>query len=366
MDVRDARSREVTSAGEHESALPTLRDLGDPTKYHEPIALGTRREKQLRSFLERMKLIRRVEEVIGDLVTSGVVRCPCHLAIGQEACAVGVASALDVSRDRLFGAHRSHGHYLAIGASVEGLLAEVLGRRTGCSGGMGGSMHLIAPELGLLGTVPIVGATVPMAVGAALAARMDETGGVATVFFGDGATEEGVVQESLNFAASYPLPVLFACENNLFSSHLHIRLRQPSDSVARYARAHGVAWETIDGNDVVAVADAAERAVTRARASGRPTFLEMVTYRWRGHVGPRDDVDVGVKRTGDLSHWKKRDPIRRLTEAMLSAQLLDGGELDAIELSIEREVSAALETAQAAPYPDLRAPTQYLYSDSST
>jgi TPP-dependent pyruvate/acetoin dehydrogenase alpha subunit len=356
----------VTTAGDPVAGLLTLGDLADATKYSEPIALGTRGGVQLRSFLERMKLIRRTEEVIGDLVTAGAVRCPCHLAIGQEACAVGVASALDVSRDRLFGAHRSHGHYLAIGASVERLLAEVLGRRTGCSGGMGGSMHLIAPELGLLGTVPIVGATVPMAVGAALAAWMDGTGGVATVFLGDGATEEGVVQESLNFAANYPLPVLFACENNLFSSHLHIRLRQPSDSVARHAKAHGMAWETIDGNDVVAVADSAERAVTRARASGRPTFIEMVTYRWRGHVGPREDVDVGVKRTGDLAHWKKRDPIRRLTEAMLSAQLLDGGELDAIEASIERKVSTALEAAQAAPYPDPLAPMEYLYSDSST
>ncbi|RMH22692.1 MAG: thiamine pyrophosphate-dependent dehydrogenase E1 component subunit alpha [Gemmatimonadetes bacterium] len=247
----------------------SLGDLADPRRYHEPVDVTADAADELLQALRTMKRIRRAEEVIGDLVTAGEVRCPCHLAIGQEACAAGVALALDPGRDRAFGAHRSHGHYLALGGSLEALFAEIFGRASGCSGGMGGSMHLIAPERGLLGTVPIVGATVPLAVGAALAARLDGSDAVAVAFFGDGAAEEGVVQESLNLAASERLPVLFACENNLFSSHLHIALRQPADRVARFAEAHRIAHATVDGNDVTAVRDAARQNPGHPLRDGR-------------------------------------------------------------------------------------------------
>jgi TPP-dependent pyruvate/acetoin dehydrogenase alpha subunit len=346
------------------SAERTSALLRDPTQFHEPLELHARKPAELVKLLEVMKLIRVSEEQIADMVTSGEVKCPCHLAVGQEAAAVGVTAALDPARDRAFGAHRSHGHYLGMGGGVDELFAEILGKETGCSHGMGGSMHLVARDRGLLGTVPIVGATIPMAVGAAIAAHMDGRSGVAVAFFGDGATEEGIFHESMNLAASMRLPAIFACENNLFSSHLHIKLRQPDWSVARYGTAHGMASETVDGNDIVAVLDATERAVARGRAGEGPTFLELVTYRWRGHVGPREDIDVGVRRNSDLPVWKKRDPIGRLATALIDRKALSPDDVRRMDERVRQQVDRAVTAGRAAPYPAADAPMQYLYAAS--
>lgn len=346
-----------------ELSVGDLGELADPTRRRDPLELGDEDPERLRAWLRRMVLIRRTEQVIGDLVSEGEIQCPCHLAIGQEACSVGVATAVDPDRDRVFGGHRSHAQYLALGGEVDGLLAEVFGKTTGCSGGMGGSMHLTAPERGLAGTVPIVGATVPIAAGAAWAAKMDGDGGVGVSFFGDGATEEGVVQETLNLASKHELPVVFACENNMFSSHLHIGLRQPSDGVSRFAEAHRMPHRRVDGNDVVAVARVAREAIGRAREGGGPTFLEMVTYRWRGHVGPREDLDVGVRRSGDLPAWKERDPVRRLAEALRERGELEEGALEAMEVEADGTVRRAVERAREAPHPDADATTRFLYTD---
>jgi TPP-dependent pyruvate/acetoin dehydrogenase alpha subunit len=345
------------------SAARALGLLADPSQGHEPIGLADVPRPELLQMLRTMMLIRAAENGIAEMVNSGEARCPCHLATGQEACAVGLAAALDPSRDRSFGAHRSHGHYLAVGGDLDQLMAEVLGRDTGCSHGMGGSMHLVSPENGLLGTVPIVGATIPIATGAGLAAKLEGSGGVAVSFFGDGATEEGVFHESMNLASTMALPVLFVCENNMFSSHLHVSLRQPDWSMARYAEAHCVANEVVDGNDVVAVRAAAERAVARGREGAGPTFLELVTYRWYGHVGPRDDLDVGVKRDGDLPLWKARDPIRRLAEALVADGALAEGDVAAMRQGVEAEVERAVEAARRAPYPEPDATSKYLYTD---
>lgn len=340
--------------------------LADPRAPARPFVLNYEPCATLLAQLERMLLIRRAEEAIGELITSGEVRCPCHLAIGQEACAVGVAAAFDNGQgDRAFGAHRSHGHYLALGGDLEALIAEVLGRATGCSGGMGGSMHLVAPEHGLLGTVPIVSATIPMAVGAALAAQLEGSTALAVAFFGDGAAEEGAFHESLNFASLGALPLIFVCENNLFSSHLHIRHRQPAESVARFAKAHLVASEVIDGNNLCAVAAAARRAAERARTGGGPTLLELVTYRWRGHVGPSEDIDVGVRRDQDLSLWKKRDPILRLREALIAGGLTTAAAADALDQKVLRQVRSAVSSARNAPYPEADVCDHYLFASSA-
>jgi pyruvate dehydrogenase E1 component alpha subunit len=216
---------------------------------------------------------------------------------------------------------------------------------------MGGSMHLIDREHGLLGTVPIVGATIPIAVGAALAAKMDGRGDIAVAFFGDGATEEGVFHESMNLAAILNVPVLFVCENNLFSSHLHIDLRQPSNSVSRYATAHGIEHNRLDGNDVIAIATTVASAVEKMRATNKPHFLELVTYRWRGHVGPREDEDVGVRRKDDLAVWKGRDPIGRLTSALIEAGKLDEAAPATIWERAQSQVATAWSSALADPYP---------------
>jgi len=342
----------------------SLGDLMDPDRYSEPLDIEGWEPEILEEMLRLMVLIRRTEDVISEMVETGEAVCPCHLAIGQEACAVGVVSVLDPGRDLFFGAHRSHGHYLAKGGDVEELFAEVLGRQTGCSGGMGGSMHLIDPERGLLGTVPIVAATIPVAAGAALAARMDGNGGVAVTFFGDGAAEEGVFHETLNLASNLKLPVLFICENNLFASHLHISMRQPATSITRFADAHLLPSEMVDGNDVLAVEKAIRAAVERARDGGGAALVELVTYRWKGHVGHREDDDVGVKRSGDLPLWKIRDPIKRLSDGMLAAGIWSEERMSNMDREISGQVAEAIENARQAPYPDLSATMQYLYTEN--
>jgi pyruvate dehydrogenase E1 component alpha subunit len=230
-------------------------------------------------------------------------------------------------------------------------MAEVLGKDSGVSRGMGGSMHLRDVAHGLYGTVPIVGATIPVATGAALAAKLDGAGSVAMAFFGDGATEEGAFHESMNLAASMRLPILFICENNLFSSHLHIALRQPRHSVSRYAEAHGVPWARVDGNDVIAVASAASAALGAMRSGGGPHFVEALTYRWRGHVGPREDDDVGVRRKDDLHLWKGRDPIRRLVDAMVRSETISLQRVETLWNETREAVVRAWEQAIRDPFP---------------
>ena len=333
-----------------DSLTPELGILADPTQLTEPLNIDGCNSEGLISQLKRMIVIRRVEETIADMVATGEARCPCHLAIGQEATAVGVAAHL-TPQDRIFGCHRSHAHYLALGGEPYTLFAEILGRVTGCSGGMGGSMHLYDPSLGLLGTVPIVAATIPIATGAALAAKMDNGTDIAVAFFGDGATEEGVFHESLNLASVLGLPIIFVCENNLFSSHLHISLRQPYNSISRYAVAHGISAKVVDGNDVVEISKAMGELVKQARESRKPAMLEAVTYRWRGHVGHREDMDVGVKRNAELGLWKQRDPISRLAKALENQSLLSAQALTAMRDEVDSLTTEALEEARKAPYP---------------
>jgi pyruvate dehydrogenase E1 component alpha subunit len=338
-----------------------LGTLADPGQFTAPIALGQYSRERLARCLRNMLVIRAVEERIGDMVTAGRIACPCHLGIGQEAIAVGVAERLR-NTDRVFGAHRSHSHFLAGGGDVTALFAEVLGKVTGCSRGMGGSMHLFDGASGFSGSVPIVAGTVPLAVGAGLAASMDGNGDLAVAYFGDGAIEEGAVHESLNLAANFRIPVLFVCENNLFASHLHISQRQVHDATSRFAVAHGIPHEMVDGNDLIAVAAAAGRLADRARAGEGPGFLEAVTYRWRGHVGPREDIDVGVNRSGDLAGWKKRDPVARLARALATDGALDDRAFGDLHAEVAREIDTAWAAAEAAPFPEPSATLDLVYA----
>ncbi len=318
--------------------------------------------EQLLEFLRKMLLIRYAEEQIALWVEQGRARCPCHLGIGQEGIAAGVAAGLRPT-DRLFGNHRSHGHYLAAGGGVYPLLAEVLGRSDGCARGMGGSMHLYGAECGFQGSVPIVAGTIPIAVGAALAAKMSGSDDIAVAFFGDGACEEGILHESLNFAASYALPVVFVCENNQYASHLDVTLRQPSDLMGRFANAHRVPSVLVDGNDVACVARAACTLIGRARKISEPQFLEAVTYRWRGHVGPKEDLDVGVRRSmSDLAAWKGRDPVRRLLDALLESRIATPSQLDVLRREVRETVADAADRALNAPLPAERNLLDFVYA----
>ena len=262
--------------------------------------------------LKRIITIREVEEFIAKKIESGDIRCPCHLATGQEATPSVLAEFLN-SEDRVYGTHRSHHQYLAITDDVEGLLAEVLGKKNGCAKGMGGSQHLINVRKGFGGSVSIVGGIIPIACGAALAMKLKDNGGIAIPFFGDGATEEGVFHESLNLASTMKLPVCFIAENNLFASHLHILERQPETSLCRFAKAHLIENIQLDGNDVISLYDHLKQIICYVRDRRLPYFVEVMTYRWKGHVGYREDLDVGVKRKEDLSIWEtEKDPIGRL------------------------------------------------------
>ena len=304
----------------------------------------------LLDMFDAMMRIRKTEEVLADLCESGEVGCPCHLYIGQEAIAVGVCAALD-ERDSIWGGHRSHGHYLAKGGSLEGLLAEVLGKSTGCTGGRGGSMHLLARDVGLFGTVPLVSATIPLSVGAALSSKMTGTDAVAVSFFGDGAVEEGHFHESVNLASLMKLPVVFVCENNFYASHMALLERRAKDNIAQIAEGHGIPGLSLDGNDVQVVLEAARAAVGRARAGEGPTLLECRTYRWRGHVGPSSDMDVGVKRKDELADWIERDPITRARRQLLELGV-EGAHLDAMALQVHEQVFRALETVRKDSEPE--------------
>ena len=302
------------------------------------------------SLWRMMVLIRAVEDRIGELVLAGEIKTPCHLSIGQEAIPAGVCAALQPD-DSLWGGHRSHGHYLAKGGDLRAMMAEIFGKATGCARGRGGSMHLVDTAQGIFGTVPLVAATIPLAVGAALSAKLRGTGQIAVAFFGDGATDEGHFHESLTLAALYRLPVLFVCENNLYSTHLTLKERRVKDNIVESADLHGLSGERVDGNDVMAVQSAAQQAVQRARAGNGPTLLECRTYRWRGHVGPAADLEVGEDRRRELDEWRQRDPIARCRER-LRAQGLSSERFESLEAAVRDEVEEAVSFARQSPAPD--------------
>jgi pyruvate dehydrogenase E1 component alpha subunit len=311
---------------------------------------------------ESMLRIRRAEEWVADLVLKGEIGCPCHLCIGQEAVAAGFCAVLH-REDYVFGAHRSHGHYLAKGGSLNEMMAELFGKSTGCAKGRGGSMHLVAPEVGILGTVPIVAATIPMAVGTALASRLRGDGRISISFFGDGAVDEGTFHESMNLAASRILPVVFVCENNLYSSHLHLLERRAQDNIVQSAEAHGMPGICIDGNDALEVYRAATASVARARRGEGPTLIECRTYRWRGHVGPSDDLHLPVRREDETEEWRRKDPVLRMM-LLLLAQGVPTEEVDAIASRVELEVGAAVEFARQSPYPKAEELMDFLFKEA--
>ena len=360
-DAKSLRDR-VAALSVGLEARPTLGALADPAQFTGAVDIDGWTGEELRRMLASMIAIRSAEDRLGRMVEDGEIICPVHLAVGQEAVPVGVSYHLTPD-DRIFGAHRSHGHYLALGGDVYRLIAEALGRADGCSGGMGGSMHLYAPEIGFKGSVPIVAATVPIAVGAALAAKKDGNGAVAVSYFGDGAVEEGAVHESLNLASHMKLPVLFVCENNLYASHMDIAQRQPNDRTARFAEAAGIEALVIDGNSVTDVAAAAGQLIEAARRGEGPGYIEAVTYRWRGHVGPDENIDVGLRRSrSELEAWKARDPISRLAAALTRRGDITDPEIEGLRKSIHAQVEDAARRARGAPYPDDNALLDYVFA----
>lgn len=308
-----------------------------------------------------MLRIRRIEEALADRYAEQEMRCPMHLCIGQEAIAVGVCAALS-SHDVVFGNHRAHGHYLAKGGNLKAMIAELYGRVTGCCGGRGGSMHLIDLGVGFMGATPIVGGTVPLAVGSAWAAALMGEPRVSVVFFGDGCFEEGVVHESLNFAALHKLPVVFVCENNEFSVYTRLTERQPDRPIYRVAEAHGVAAYAGDGNDVETVLSLAQAAVARARQGEGPQFIELKTYRWREHCGPSFDDDLNYRSKPEIEDGLKDCPIAKLLTRLKQGNVIASSAVSRFEAEIREEIKEAFQFALASATPSPKAAEERLYA----
>lgn len=306
----------------------------------------------LRSTYTTMLRIRKFEERVAELLgPEPEIMCPVHLYTGQEAVATGVCANLRKD-DYVFSTHRSHGHYIAKGGDIKALMAELYGRATGCSGGKGGSMHLASPDMGLPGSCAIVAGTVPLAVGTALAFSMQERDSVSVAFFGDGAVNEGVWYESLNFASLKRLPVIFVCENNLYSTHMPISACLADTDIYKKAEAFCLPGVRVDGNNVIEVYEAAKKAIEDARGGKGPTLIECLTYRWRGHVGPNYDLDKGLRDKEELDYWMDRCPIKRLEQLLLKREIVSQSEKRQIYESIEKEIEEAVTFAKESPPPD--------------
>lgn len=313
------------------------------------------------SMLETMMLIRAYEMKLVAINQATGAAGTCT-SVGQEACAVGVMRALD-ERDRILTNHRSAGHLLARGADPGRLIAEVLGRADGYCGGKSGSLHISAKELGVVLTSTIVGAELAMATGVALAQKMgaegSRPGGIVATFFGDGAACEGIFHESLNLAATWELPVLYVCENNQWQAFVHRRETMPQQHIRPWAEARGVKAVTVDGNDVEGVHAAAVQAVAHIRMTGRPAFIELETYRRRGHFEPDDQAYVDP---AEVEAWKTRDPIEQQIDRLLERGEVSTAELNHIGQRVQTVIDAATAFAQASPWPDLRELTTHVYA----
>ena len=302
------------------------------------------------SRLDRMMEIRAVEQRLQSLFNDGAIRGSTHLSNGQEAVSVGVAASLRTT-DWVTCTYRGHGMALALGLPPESVIGEIAGRSIGCVGGLGGSMHLSAPEVGLMPTFAIVGAGYPVAAGAALTSQYRGLDDVAVAVCGDGATNIGAFHETLNLAAIWSLPVIFVVENNLYGEYTRIQLSTPVEDLASRADSYAMPAEVVDGQDVDAVMGAVGRAVARARSGGGPTLLEMKTYRFSGH----SKADLATYRpAGELDAWLERDPITLYARVLAETLNVPLEDLLSRQRTIDESVDRASELAMSSPAPELR------------
>jgi len=304
-------------------------------------------------FYRSLYRIRRVEEEIARVYPTDEIKSPVHLSIGQEAVSVGVCEALRPD-DVVFGTYRGHALYLAKGGDLKKMIAELYGKVTGCAKGKGGSMHLGDIEARVMGGSAVVGTTIPQAVGYAYALKLLGKDLVVASFFGDGATEEGVFHESMNFAALKKVPMIFICENNFYAIHSHQRDRLPVSNLCERARTYGMSAESIKDNDVLTIYKLVKEAVSEIRGKGSgPRFFECMTYRWKEHVGPNEDFDAGYRSRKEAEPWFNKDPVKQQGD-VLGLSVRQG-----IEAEVEAEIREAFEFAERSAFPN----DEELYSD---
>jgi pyruvate dehydrogenase E1 component alpha subunit len=311
------------------------------------------------AWYRRMVEIRLFEEKVQELFMTGLIQGTTHLCQGQEAVSVGAVAAMRAD-DVLTNTYRGHGQALARGMAPETAFAELMGRRTGGSRGVGGSMHLIDFSMGNIGSNAIVGAGLPIAVGAAMAFKFQGKDRVALTFFGDGATNIGTFHESLNMAAIWSAPVVFIIENNLYGEYTPLRVTTPIDDLARRADPFGIPGIVVDGQDVEVVREAVSTAIERARSGAGPSLLEMKTYRFRGHS--RSDP-AKYRPEGELERWKKRDPISVLGARLANDRVLSAEAQEELTVDVQRAIDAAAQRAADAPFPDLEETASYVYAE---
>lgn len=289
--------------------------------------------------------IRRLEEEVARIYPTDKVKSPVHLSIGQEFISVAICEALE-PRDVVFGTCRGHALYLAKGGDMKRMVAELFGKSGGCARGKGGSMHLVDVDAGVMGTPAIVASSIPHAVGHALAMRQQKQDRITVSFLGDGSVEEGVFHESVNFAALKKLPILFVCENNEYAIHTHIKARQSASSPSDQARSYGLTTESINNGDLLTIRDRAINMVQRLRSGEEgPFFLECRAARWKEHVGPGEDWDLGFRDASDIDDWVKNDQVTRF------ADLLPANERAEVEARVDAELKEAFAFAEESPFP---------------
>ena len=298
---------------------------------------------------KEMHRIRSVEQAISDRYSESKMRCPTHLSIGQEAISAAF-SKVALKNDFAVSSHRCHAHYLAKGGNLKSMLAELYGKKTGCSKGKGGSMHLIDLSVNFMGSSAIVGNSIPTGVGLGLSAKIKKTKQVSFIFFGDGAIEEGVFYESVNFAVLKKLPVIFICENNLYSVYSPLSVRQPAKrNIFKMVKAMGTKSSSCDGNNVLSVYKLLSKVTKDVRKGNGPHFLEFSTYRWLEHCGPNFDNNIGYRTEQEFKKWKKNEPINRLKKKFKKR---DYSKIEKIHSDNKKEINKAFEFAEKSPFPN--------------
>ena len=299
-----------------------------------------------------MLQIRYTEETIASRYSEWKMRCPTHLSTGQEAVASGICLSLR-NDDFVMSTHRAHAHYIAKGGNLNKMIAEIYGKVTGCTSGKGGSMHLIDKDVGFMGSTSIVGNTIPLAVGLGLSITLNKTNQLSCVFFGDGAVEEGVFYESINFAVLKKLPVLFICENNLYSVYSPLKVRQPKNrKISEMVKGIGIPSDLGDGNDVMEVFSKTQKAIDKIRKGDGPYFLEFSTYRWREHCGPNYDNDIGYRTINEFKKRKLEDPIQRIEKYIFENNYYSREEIMKAHEDAKYNVNEAFEFAEQSAFPD--------------
>jgi pyruvate dehydrogenase E1 component alpha subunit len=315
-------------------------------------------QELLVQYYKKMLELRLFELKVQELYRNARLPGFVHLYVGEEAVGVGVCSNLR-TQDLVFSTHRGHGHALAKGVPAKIVLAELWGKTTGSSGGRGGSMHMYAPEYGFMGTNGIVGAPIPLATGAALSAKLRKNGQVVVCFFGDGAVNSGSFHEAVNLGSVWNLPVVYVCENNLYATEMAFLRATKNTSVASRAAAYGMAGVEVDGQDVIAVHEAAHTAINRARVGDGPTLIECKTYRYVGHH--EGDPGTDYRTREEVQQWKQRDPVKLAHKLLLDSDPANQAQLQAADQEVEQLIDQAVEFAENSPEPPANSVNDHVF-----